>query len=160
HPQAPRPQPHPRLTPTEPGHDGAVRVLVLTVVHHPLDARVYAREVGALLAAGHEVTYAAPWSSFGVTPPGDVRAIDVPRARRWRRLRAHLAARRVIRSAAPTHDVLLLHNPEVLLALPGSPRPVTVWDVHEDVRASLVDKTYLPRPLVAPLARVVHAAER
>ena len=137
-----------------------MRVLVLTVVHHPLDARVYTREIGALLAAGHEVTYAAPWSSFGLTPPDDVRAVDVPRAQRWRRLGAHLAARRVIRRLAATHDILILHNPELLLALPGTPRPVTVWDVHEDVRASLVDKTYLPRPLVAPLGQVVRAAER
>ena len=34
-----------------------MRVLVATVVHDPRDARIYAREITALVEAGHEVTY-------------------------------------------------------------------------------------------------------
>ena len=37
------------------------RALVMTVVHHPEDARVRHREIGSLLEAGFEVTYAAPF---------------------------------------------------------------------------------------------------
>lgn len=141
-----------------------MRVLVATVVHHPLDARVWSREIGAILAAGHQVTYAAPWTAFGIDPPPEVDHIDLRRAYRWDRGRALWSARRALRRAAMRHDILLIHNPELLLALPGVPRPPTVWDVHEDVDASLIDKTYLPRALVAPASwivrRIEHLAER
>ncbi|SNR87651.1 hypothetical protein SAMN06265360_12647, partial [Haloechinothrix alba] len=34
-----------------------MRVLVVTVVHNPRDARIRYRQIRALLEAGHEVTY-------------------------------------------------------------------------------------------------------
>ena len=37
-----------------------MRVVVCTIVHHPADARIYLRQIRALLDAGHEVTYIAP----------------------------------------------------------------------------------------------------
>jgi hypothetical protein len=37
-----------------------VRVVVCTIVHHPADARIYHRQIRALLDAGHEVRYIAP----------------------------------------------------------------------------------------------------
>jgi glycosyltransferase involved in cell wall biosynthesis len=37
-----------------------VRVVVCTVVHHPADARIFYRQIRALLEAGHDVTYIAP----------------------------------------------------------------------------------------------------
>ena len=37
-----------------------MRVVVCTIVHHPADARIYHRQIRALLDAGHEVTYIAP----------------------------------------------------------------------------------------------------
>jgi hypothetical protein len=37
-----------------------MRVVVCTVVHHPADARIFYREIAALLDAGHDVTYIAP----------------------------------------------------------------------------------------------------
>ena len=37
-----------------------MRVVVCTVVHHPADARIFYREIQALLDAGHDVTYIAP----------------------------------------------------------------------------------------------------
>ena len=39
---------------------GLVRVVVCTVVHHPADARIFHRQIRALLEAGHQVTYIAP----------------------------------------------------------------------------------------------------
>ncbi|HEX4829649.1 MAG TPA: glycosyl transferase, partial [Trebonia sp.] len=42
-----------------------MRVLVCTAVHHPADARIYFRQIRALLDAGHQVTYIAPWSEPG-----------------------------------------------------------------------------------------------
>jgi glycosyltransferase involved in cell wall biosynthesis len=41
----------------------------------------------------------------------------------------------------------LLHDPELLLALPGLGRKNVVWDVHEDTAASVTLKPWLPRAL-------------
>ena len=45
-----------------------MRVVVCTVVHHPADARIFYRQIQALLDAGHQVTYIAPcrlnWRDF------------------------------------------------------------------------------------------------
>ncbi|HJY99477.1 MAG TPA: hypothetical protein VJ305_02070 [Streptosporangiaceae bacterium] len=37
-----------------------MRVVVCTIVHHPADARIYHRQIRALLEAGHQVIYIAP----------------------------------------------------------------------------------------------------
>ena len=138
-----------------------LHVLVATVVHNPQDARILHRQIRALLEAGHQVTYAAPFSAYGVAPPPEVRAIDLPRASGRRRLEALRAARRVLAESAPTADVLLVHDPELLLALPpGAARPATVWDVHEDTAAAVSLKPWLPRPARPLAAAAVGALER
>ena len=140
-----------------------MRICVCTVVHHPEDARILHRQIRALLDAGHEVTYIAPFRACNVTPWLSVTPVDVPRATGRRRLRALRAARTALTRHAPYADVLLLHDPELLLALPHRLRgdrhghgdqadPVIVWDVHEDTAAALAAKGWLPRPL-RPLLR-------
>ena len=139
-----------------------MRVLVATVVHEPRDARVYARQIGALLAAGHEVTYIAPFDSFGVPRPKDVAGLtvlDIPAAQGRRRLAALKAARRIIRREAGAHDVVLLHCPELLLAAWDLHHPCIVWDVHEDTAAAVSLKGWLPTPLRPAVAHAVRRAE-
>lgn len=151
-----------------------MRVLVVTVVHDPADARIRFRQIPALLRAGAEVTYAAPFTAYGRRPPEGVRALDVPRARGRRRLRAVRAARALVRAEGPRHDVVLVHDPELLAALApltrgrraagpdGVPagRPVLVWDIHEDTAAALGMRGWLPAPLRPVAARAVLVAER
>ena len=56
---------------------------------------------------------------------------------------------------------MLVHDPELLLALPPRRRrPPVIWDVHEDTAAALSTKAWLPRPLRPATAAAVHAAER
>lgn len=143
-----------------------MRVLVVTVVHTPLDARIHRRQIGAMVDAGWSVTYAAPWRATDTprTAAGEgVRTLEVPRAVGRRRLRALRAARRTIARQAPRHDLVLLHDPELVLAL-GRRGPPVVLDVHEDLAASLVDRPWVPRPLrplVAAFARLLErTAER
>lgn len=120
----------------------------MTVVHDPQDARIRHRQMRSLLEAGHHVTYAAPFSAYGRTPPDGVRAIDLPRAAGRRRIAADVAARRVVAHEAPWHDLVLLHDPELLLTLPGQGAlPPVVWDVHEDTAAAVSMKAYVPGPL-------------
>lgn len=157
----PTPRPLPRQRP--------LRVLVATSVHTPLDARIHHRQIRALRAAGVAVTYAAPWAdtathtaqaAAGVVP------VDLPRAQGRDRARALRTARRALRALGPQHDLILLHDPELVLAVRGQldRLPPVVLDVHEDLRASIVDRPWVPRPL-APIARrtaeaLEHAAER
>ncbi|MCU1429898.1 MAG: hypothetical protein JWL83_3898 [Actinomycetia bacterium] len=143
-----------------------MHVLVVTVVHQPLDARIWHRQIRALLDAGHHVTYVAPWSGYGVTVPVATAGIerldtvDVPRAAGRRRLRALLAARRQVARYRDRADVVVLHDPELVAATVFLRRPPTVWDVHEDTAATLIDKPWLPALLRRPLGLLVQGAER
>jgi glycosyltransferase involved in cell wall biosynthesis len=141
-----------------------VRVVVCTIVHHPSDARIYHRQIRALLEAGHQVTYIAPAEAedFSAERTGpQLQVIGVPRAVGRNRLGALRAARHELARHVPSADLLLIHDPELLLALPPRRRrPPTVWDVHEDTAAALSTKAWLPRPLRPATAAAVHAAER
>ncbi|MDT0331681.1 glycosyltransferase family 4 protein [Nocardiopsis lambiniae] len=136
-----------------------MHALVATVVHHPEDARILHRQIRALLDAGHTVTYVAPFRECGVTPWNELRSVDVPRASGRERLSALRAARKVLAEHAPGADLLLFHDPELLLALPAK-RPVTVWDVHEDTAAAMLTKPWVPGPLRRPLGFMVRSFER
>lgn len=136
-----------------------MHALVATIVHHPEDARILHRQIRALVDAGHTVTYVAPFRECGVIPWDQVRAVDVPRASGRDRMSAIKAARAVLAKLAPQADLLLFHDPELLLALPAK-RPVTVWDVHEDTPAALLTKPWIPRPLRRPIGSVVRGFER
>jgi glycosyltransferase involved in cell wall biosynthesis len=141
-----------------------MRVCVCTVVHHPEDARILHRQIRALLDAGHEVTYIAPFRACNVTPWQDVAPVDVPRATGRNRLVALRAARKALARHAPYSDLVLLHDPELLLAVPRGIKTTVVWDVHEDTAAALSAKGWVPRPLlpvVRPLVRLLESrAER
>jgi glycosyltransferase involved in cell wall biosynthesis len=139
------------------------KALVVTVVHHPDDARIRHRQIAALLDAGWAVTYAAPFSGYDVgrRPHPGLTTVDLPRASGRRRLTALLAARTLLAGEANRHDVVLLHDPELLLAVRGLRiGPPVVWDVHEDTAAALSTKPWLPGPLLGPTRGLVRAAER
>ena len=141
-----------------------MRVVVGTIVHHPADARIYHRQIRALLDAGHHVTYIAPVNSknFSSERYGpQLQVIPVPRAVGRRRLGALLAARQKLARHSARADLILIHDPELLLALPPRRRrPPAVWDVHEDTAAALGTKPWLPGPLRSAAALATRTAER
>ncbi|MCD5315471.1 glycosyltransferase family 4 protein [Kineosporia babensis] len=135
----------------------------MTVVHDPDDARIRYRQLSALLAAGIQVTYAAPFEATHRRPPEGVTAVELPRAAGRQRITAVSAARRLLHRIGPEHDLALLHDPELLLAVPGLNRrrpPLVVWDVHEDTAAALRMKPWLPRSVRPLTGAAVRAAER
>lgn len=144
-----------------------LRVLVVTVVHDPQDARIRHREIRALLDAGFSVTYAAPFTAYGRELPRDVRPLDLPGAVGRRRVAAVRGARALLRREAAQHDVVLLHDPDLLLAVAGTGLgrghenglPVVVWDVHEDTASALGMRGWLPRPLRPAVRGGVRLAE-
>jgi len=136
-----------------------MRVLVVTVVHRPDDARILTREIGALLASGHLVTFAAPFTGFGVARPEGVRSIDLPRSSGRSRVAALRIARKMLKQQVAVHDVVILHDPELLIAARGLRHPVVVWDVHEDTAAALTLKSWLPRWARRPVAGAIRSLE-
>lgn len=141
-----------------------MHVLVVTVVHNPEDARIRYREMRALLEAGHEVTYIAPFQHFGVPLPVGVAGltgVSVPRAEGRQRLAALRAVRQAVRAHAIGKDIVLMHDPELVLAVAGlAGLPPVVWDVHEDTAASMSLKPWLPKPLRPAGVRLAKAIER
>jgi glycosyltransferase involved in cell wall biosynthesis len=142
-------------------------VLVMTVVHNPLDSRIWFREINALLTSGWHVTYAAPFSGYNQCPPirdaglpGSLTCLDIPRAASRRRSRADRTARDVLKQLARHHDVVLAHDPELLVAAAGLRLRNLVWDVHEDPAAALQVKEWVPKPLRPGLAALWRGAER
>lgn len=73
------------------------------------------------------------------------------------RLRALRAAHRALIEHSAYADLVLLHDPELLVGLPRPVRRRTVvWDVHEDTAAALGAKGWLPgpvRPVLRPAVR-------
>lgn len=139
---------------------------MVTIVHHPQDARIRQRQIQVLLEAGWQVTYAAPFTGYGIEPveaPG-LTLIDLPRAQGRRRIRAIRAARSLVNARAGSVDVVLVHDPELLLATRKVRQTPVVWDVHEDTAASVGMKPWLPtwlaRPAAAAIRRVETYAER
>ncbi|MGJ6966384.1 glycosyltransferase [Streptosporangium sp. G11] len=123
------------------------------------------RQIRALLDAGHEITYVAPFTDCNVTPDPGIRAVDVPRATANRRRRALKAARGALKRGVEGADLLVVHDMELLFRLPRR-RPTTVWDVREDVGdtatalgAGLPLPGHLRRALPALVRRVEARAE-
>jgi glycosyltransferase involved in cell wall biosynthesis len=153
-----------------------VHVVVCTVVHHPADARIFYREIQALLDAGHDVTYIAPHGEQAdivrtqdqdqdrgqsERSHGSLRLVTIPRASGRRRAGAIMAAKAAMAEQVGNADLLLVHDPELLLVLPPKgKRPPTVWDVHEDTVAALTTKAWLPEWVRPAAAGGVRKAEQ
>ena len=140
-----------------------MRVLVCTVVHHVSDARIFRREIEALLDAGIDVTAIAPWPATELADPHFQR-MAIPRAVGRRRWAAWKAARSRISAMAVHADVVMIHDPELLVVIPWRElRHLgvrVIWDVHEDLAAALSVKQYIPSFLRRVLVPLVHLIER
>ena len=138
------------------------RALVMTVVHHPEDARVRHREIGSLLEAGFEVTYAAPFVAHGLPLPdvAGLRPVDLPHASGRTRREAMRAARALLRVEGAEHDVVIVHDPELLVAALGLGLRNLLWDVHEDTVASIETKDWVPSRARRPMMAAARALER
>ena len=137
--------------------------VVVTVVHHPNDARIRHREIQALLDAGWRVTYAAPFADYGLTRPVGIpglEPVDLPRSQGRDRLTALRAARRLLRKRSAPYDVVVLHDPELVPATVGLDLPPVVWDVHEDTAAAMQVRGWLPGILRGPVQWAVRGTER
>lgn len=137
-----------------------MKILVVTTVHHPNDARITKRQIQAMIDAGHEVTLIAPFTDYSVNPPDGVRGINVARSRGQHRFKSLWQARRLLKAESAKHDVVLLHDPELLSAVDRAGATPVVFDVHEDTSASLGLKPWLPDYLGEAARAVVKKLEK
>lgn len=139
-----------------------MKVLVCTVVHNPTDARIFRRQIEAILNAGHAVTAIAPWKTD--TPgPSEVKRIVVPRAVGRNRLASWRAARGRLLDQLVEQDLVILHDPELLMIFPWAEarrnKVEVIWDVHEDLAAAIAMKSYIPKPLRGFISKIVRLGE-
>lgn len=137
-------------------HDGVVRptIAVGTVSHRADDARIYQREIAALVQDGWSVRYVAPEP---VVVRQGVQQLLVPRAVGRRRLAAWWHAARALRTVRGEVDLILIHDLELVLPARLAARGTAiVWDVHEDLVQSVADRGWIP-PILRPFARLAVA---
>lgn len=143
--------------------DEPLHVTVVTVAHRGDDARIAFRQIGALRRAGASVRFIAPGpvATGSNEDPVPVERIVIDRATEWKRFRSWWQAHRVVRGCRGATDIVIVHDLEavipVRLARPGCP---VVWDVHEDMVASVDDRDWIPRWMRPPMKRLVAAVER
>lgn len=121
------------------------RLLVVTSVHHPDDARIRAKLI-ATLSAEWDVSYAAP--EPGPADRSDLTWIPLPGRRLNRTVQA---TRLVLRDG---WDLVALHDPELLpggLVRSRRGQP-TLFDLHENLPAQLRTREGVPAFLRPPLA--------
>lgn len=140
------------------------KILVITTVHNPNDARIRYRQIDTLLHYGWEVSYAAPFTEYQLDLATEVKPglhlIDLPRASGKRRLHALVSVRRLLKQRADQYDLVLMHDPELLISYIGSGAGNAVLDVHEDAAAAIEAKRWIPRVLRRPVYYTVRMFER
>jgi glycosyltransferase involved in cell wall biosynthesis len=65
-----------------------------------------------------------------------------------------------LKRLARKHDLVLLHDPELLVAVAGLRLRNLVWDVHENAAAALQVKEWMPKALRPVVAALWRSAER
>lgn len=134
----------------------ALRVVHLSVVHRPGDARIFDRECRTLADAGYDVTFLVPGAS-GDAALGNPRQVALPARGRTRRWMSAYEIARELRRLRP--HVLHVHDPELLTIVPACKAivPRVIYDMHEYLPEQIAIKPYIPdelRPAVAGVARV------
>jgi glycosyltransferase involved in cell wall biosynthesis len=136
---------------------GRVRVAHVTTVHPAFDVRIFWKECRTLAAAGYDVTLVAPGDGSSSQEGVSFRYLK-PRTKRL--ARAFLGNMEAFRVAMNVRAVIYhLHDPElfpcaVLLKISGR---TVVMDIHEDVPAQILTKSWISPSLrgsVSKLARV------
>ncbi len=139
-------------------HTAAPRVQIVTVSHRGDDARIVFRQVGALARGGWTGTLVAPEPVTDL-PSGFTRQV-IRRAAGRRRVGSWLAAWRAVRSARGSFHLILVHDLEAVLPVKlAFPRAPIVWDVHEDLAASVVDRDWIPAQLRLAAGAVTSGVE-
>ncbi len=140
---------------------GSPHIVALSSVHVASDRRIYHAQACSLARAGFRVTLIArqdvsPAETCGVR----IIHLDPPRTRLHRLLGSTGVMRLALRARG---DLYVLHDPELLpvgMLIKCITRRPVIFDVHEDGRAAIRGRTWLPAWLRRPASWVYHLLER
>jgi glycosyltransferase involved in cell wall biosynthesis len=137
------------------------RVVHLTSAHAPTDVRIFVKECQTLAAAGYDVHLIAQGADNGVHDGVRTHGVAArPEDDRLGRMTSTaLAVHR--RARALRADLYHFHDPELMptglrLARSGA---TVVYDAHEDVAATVLNKDWIRPRLRRPTARLVDTLE-
>lgn len=123
-----------------------IRVVHITTVHRPFDARIFHKQCVSLARAGFDVTLIQGGETDEVRENVKIVPLGLIEGRIRRTTvgvwRAAMIARRLRADVVHFHDIELIWA-GLLLKLIGT--AVVIYDVHEDVAKDLQDKAYLPQ---------------
>lgn len=120
------------------------KICHLTSVHPPYDIRIFYKECISLAKVGHNVTLIAPNANRETREEIDLIPIKLPKSRFKRML---VVSIRMYMLALKTKAMVFhFHDPElmlcgILLRLSGK---MVIFDIHENVRLSIVSKDWIP----------------
>lgn len=122
-----------------------MKIVHLTTAHSSNDVRIFQKECCSLVEAGYDVTLVCPGDSSRDDRGVRIDSISLPRSRRERMTRTiHQAC-----CAALDHKANLyhFHDPELMCIAPRLKRSgaKVVYDSHEDVRAQIATKGWVPK---------------
>ena len=122
-----------------------MKIVHLTTVHTPDDVGIFHKECCSLQEAGYDVTLVCPSDPSNSKKGVCVDSIPVPKSRRERMTRTIYQAC----YAALDHkaDLYHFHDPELIRIAPRLKRSGAkiVYDSHEDVRAQIRTKGWVPK---------------
>lgn len=136
------------------------KIVHLSSVHPVSDNRIRHKECAALARAGYDVVLIAPGSDKVEDENIHLRLVPKPKSR-WTRI---LRTTWLVYKAAKEEDAAVyhFHDPELLIVglLLSRTGAAVVYDVHEDVPATLAYKYYLPKWIRPAIHWIIDRAER
>jgi glycosyltransferase involved in cell wall biosynthesis len=137
-----------------------VKVCHLSPMQTARDERAFSRQSLPSLAYGLRPVILGPHSSSGSI--NDVEFVPIPKSRN-RALRILLSPKIVYWALKQNADIYHVHSPELIpaaLLLRLVFRKKVVYDSREDFPSMMLTKTYLPKVLRSPMAKLVAGVER
>ena len=137
-----------------------MKVCMLTSVHTAFDIRIFYRQARTLVKAGYGVTLVAQHDKDELVDGIRIAALPKPKNRLWRMLQTWRVFKLALKQKA---DVYHFHDPElipigVLLKLIASGK--VIYDVHENVKAQILSKSWLPKAARGPLSIAYRLTEK
>lgn len=142
------------MLPSTPPRRG-IRICHLTSVHLPFDTRIFHKECLFFAQGGFEVFLVAPHKSDEIR--AGVRILGI-RKREHRLLRITQTVYAVYKAAPAVNARLYhFHDPELITIalLLKLKRKLVVFDVHEDLPASILSKTWLRHDIIRRTFRIL-----
>lgn len=127
-------------------------VCILTSVHPVFDTRIFHKQAKTLANKGYEVTLIAQYDKNEVLNCIKIVALSKAKNRFHRLFEVWRVLKLAIQQKA---DIYHFHDPELLIIIPFLKlftRGKIIYDVHENIRYSILNKEWIPRFIRKPVS--------